>query len=186
MLRLIGQYGDGWYPSEINTPQEYADRLKIIRAAAQEAGRDPQAITPALFRLIAVAPAEQEARAMLDTKPGRLMALGMPAEEWRKVGAKHPFGEHFRGAPDWLPEQYDRETLEEGLAAVPQELLGTGLIWGTPQQVVDKLRAFSDAGVRHMVIFPASALLSRRLAIYGLMAIRSIARSLRNGQHVET
>ncbi|HZR44963.1 MAG TPA: LLM class flavin-dependent oxidoreductase, partial [Ktedonobacteraceae bacterium] len=112
MLRLTGQYGDGWYPSEITSPEEYADKLKVIRATAQEAGRDPQEITPALFQLIAVAPTEQEARRMLDTKPGRLLALGASAEQWRKVGAKHPFGEHFRGAVDWVPEQYDRKTLD--------------------------------------------------------------------------
>ena len=101
---------------------------------------------------------------------------------WRKVGAKHPFGEHFRGTIDWIPEQYDRKTLEEGLAAVPPELIGHGLLWGTPQQVADKLRAFGDVGVRHMVLFPASALLSRRAAIYGLLAIRKIARLVRNSR----
>jgi phthiodiolone/phenolphthiodiolone dimycocerosates ketoreductase len=179
MLRLIGQYGDGWYPSEINSPQDYADRLKIIRTAAQEAGRDPQAITPALFRLIAVAPSEREARQMLDTTPGRLLALGVPADEWRKFGAQHPFGEQFRGAVDWIPEQYDRVMLEEALAAVPPELLGSGLIWGTPEQVANKLREFYEAGVRYMVLGPASALLSRQAAIYGLLAVRKIAHLLR-------
>lgn len=182
MLRLTGQYGDGWYPSEITSPEVYAAKLKIIRAAAQEAGRDPQAITPSLFQLVGVASSEREVRRMLDTKPGRLLALGASSEEWRKVGAEHPFGEHFRGAVDWIPEQYDRQTLEEGLAAVPPELLGSGLLWGTPEQVAGKLRAFGEAGVRHVVLFPASALLSRRAGIYGLLAIRKIARLLRNGQ----
>jgi phthiodiolone/phenolphthiodiolone dimycocerosates ketoreductase len=180
MLRLTGQHGDGWYPSEITSPQEYADRLQIIRVAAQEVGRDPQAITPALFQLIAVAPTQQEAQRMLDTKPGRLLALGASSEQWRKVGVKHPFGEHFRGAIDWIPEQYDRKTLEEALAAVPPELLGYGLLWGTPEQVADKLRVFGEVGVRYVVLFPASALLSRQMAIYGLLAIRKIARLLRS------
>jgi phthiodiolone/phenolphthiodiolone dimycocerosates ketoreductase len=180
MLRLIGQYGDGWYPSEINSPQDYADRLKLIRTVAQEAGRDPQAITPALFRLIAVAPSEREARQMLDTRPGRLLALGVPSDEWRKVGAQHPFGEDFRGAVDWIPEQYNREMLEEALAAVPSELLGSGLIWGTPEQAANKLREFYEAGARYMVLCPASALLSRQAAIYGLLSIRKIAHLLRH------
>ena len=182
MLRLTGRYGDGWYPSEISSPEEYAAKLKIIRATAQEAGRDPQAITPALFQLIGVAHTEQEARRMLDTKPGRLLALGAASEQWRKVGVQHPLGEHFRGATDWIPEHYDRKTLEEGLAAVPPELMGSGLLWGTPEQVADKLRAFGEAGVRHVVLFPASALLSRRAAIYGLLAIRKIARLLKNSR----
>ncbi len=180
MLRMTGLYGDGWYPSEINSPEEYATRLKIIQSAAQEAGRDPQAITPSLFQLIAVAPSEQEARRMLDTRAGRLLALGATSDEWRKVGAQHPFGERFRGAVDWIPEHYDLKTLEEGMAAVPPDLLGHGLLWGTPEQIADKLRAFGQAGARHVVLSPASALASRRAAIYGLLAIRKIASLLRN------
>jgi phthiodiolone/phenolphthiodiolone dimycocerosates ketoreductase len=181
MLRLTGQYGDGWYPSLVHSPEQYAAGLKIIRAAAQEAGRDPEAITPSLFRLIAVAPTEQEAREMLSSKPGRLLVLAASPEQWRKVGAKHPFGEDFRGTVDWIPEQYDRQMLEEGMAAVPPELLGSGLLWGTPEQIADKLRTFGEAGLRHVVLFPASAILSRRASIYGLLAVRKIARLLRNG-----
>jgi hypothetical protein len=26
---------------------------------------------------------------------------------WRKLGAQHPFGEHFRGYVDCVPEQYE-------------------------------------------------------------------------------
>jgi phthiodiolone/phenolphthiodiolone dimycocerosates ketoreductase len=182
MLRLIGQYGDGWYPSLVSTPEEYAAKLKVIRAAAQEAGRDPQAITPALFQLVALAPTEQEARRMLDSKAGRLLALGASSDEWRKVGAQHPFGENFRGTVDWIPEHYDRKMLEDAIAVVPPELIGSRLLWGTPQQVVDKVRAFGEAGVRHVVLSPASALHSRRAAIYGLLALRKIARLLRSGR----
>lgn len=56
MLRLTGQYGDGWYPTGITSPEEYAAKLALMRSAAQEAGRDPQAITPAHIQFIAVAP----------------------------------------------------------------------------------------------------------------------------------
>jgi phthiodiolone/phenolphthiodiolone dimycocerosates ketoreductase len=180
MLKLTGQYGDSWYPSTITSPEEYAARLKIIHDAAREAGRDPETITPAAFLLIAVAPTEQEVRQMLDTKPARLLALGTASEHWQKAGARHPFGENFRGAVDWIPEHYDRQVLEEAMAAVPPELLGAGVLWGTPQQVISKLLAFGEAGARHLVLFPASALLSRRAALYGLLTIRKIAHALRS------
>lgn len=182
MLRLTGQYGDGWLPYPITSPQEYADKLKIVRAAAQEAGRDPHAIIPALVQFIAVAPTEEEVRKMQNSKLGRLFALVASSEEWRKVGAQHPFGEHFRGYIDWLPEQYDRQTLEEALTVVPPELMGYGLLWGTPEQVADQLRAFGAAGVRHVVLLLASAMASRQAAIYGLRATRKIVGLLRNGR----
>ncbi len=182
MLRLTGQYGDGWYPTAIGSPEEYAAKLQLIRDAAQEAGRDPQAITPALIQFLVVAPTEREAREMLDTKFGRVFALQIAAAAWRKVGAQHPFGEHFRGYVDWVPEQYERKTLEEALAAVPPELIGYGLLWGTPEQIAGKLRAFGEVGVRHVGLFPISMIVSRRTAIYGLWAIRKIARLLRNAR----
>src|SRR5438067_97063 len=179
LLWLTGQYGDGWYPTALASQEEYGAKLQIIRVAAQEAGRDPQAITPALVQNFVVAPTEQEARKMLDTRFGRLFALQVASAAWRKVGAQHPFGEHFRGFIDWIPEQYERKMLEEALAAVPPEVLGYGLLWGTPEQVAGKLRAYGEVGVRHVVLVPISAIFSRRASIYGLWAIRKIARWLR-------
>ncbi|MDQ3910545.1 MAG: LLM class flavin-dependent oxidoreductase, partial [Actinomycetota bacterium] len=61
---------------------------------------------------------------------------------------------------------------------MPTELIGYGLLWGTPEQVANKLGAFGEVGLRHVVLNLASALISRSVALYGLRAIRSIARLL--------
>jgi alkanesulfonate monooxygenase SsuD/methylene tetrahydromethanopterin reductase-like flavin-dependent oxidoreductase (luciferase family) len=87
MLRLTGQYADGWLPYPITSPQEYADKLKIVRAAAQEAGRDPSAITAGLVQFIAVAPTQEEVLKMQNSKMGRLFALMAPAKLWRNLGS---------------------------------------------------------------------------------------------------
>ena len=81
-----------------------------------------------------------------------------------------------------MAERYDRQTLEEALASVPSELIGSGLLWGTPEQVAGKLRAFGEVGVRHVGLFPISMIVSRRAALYGMWAIRKIARLVRNGR----
>lgn len=182
MLRLTGQYADGWFPPAIASAEEYAAKLALIRKTAQEAGRDPQAITPALYEFLVVAPSEREVQEMLDSKLGRLIALQVASSEWRKVGAQHPFGEDFRGYVDWVAERYDRQTLQEALASVPPALIGTGLLWGTPEQVADKLRAFGEVGVQHVGLFPISMIVSRRAALYGLWAVHKIARSVRNAR----
>jgi phthiodiolone/phenolphthiodiolone dimycocerosates ketoreductase len=184
MLRLTGQYADGWFPHLVASPEEYAEKLDAIRAAAEEAGRDPQAITPALDQYTMVAPTVQEARALLETKFGRYASglLFASAEEWRKVGAEHSFGEHYGGPSDIVPERYDRKTLEEGIATVPPELIGYGFLWGTPERVAEKLRAFGEVGLRHAVVVSWSTMVSRRAAIYGLRATRRIARLLREDQ----
>ncbi len=179
MLRLTGMYGDGWYPTAITSPAEYASKLALVHAAAREAGRDPEAITPALHRFTVLGSTEQEARARLETKAIRAFGLLAPAERWHKIGREHPFGAQYRSYLDFLPERYDRKTLDAAIAAVPLELLYEGtLLWGTPQQVARKIREFGDAGLRHVVFAPVSGLVSRRAALYSLRALYEIKRLL--------
>jgi phthiodiolone/phenolphthiodiolone dimycocerosates ketoreductase len=183
MLRLTGQYGDGWFPTMVGSPQEYKAKLAVVRAAARDAGRDPAAITPALHQFVAVAPTRHEARAMLDSKLARFATLvGAPAGEWRKAGVEHPFGEHYRGYVDFVPERYGRPALDKAIAAVPASLVGRGLVVGTPQEVVTRLRAFGEAGVQHVVLSLSSAIFSRRAAVYAQLTIPRIAWMLRSGK----
>jgi phthiodiolone/phenolphthiodiolone dimycocerosates ketoreductase len=181
MLRLAGQYGDGWYPVFVASPEDYATRLEVIRAAAREAGRDPDAITPSMHPGVVVAPTEEEAQAMLKSKPVRFFGLLLPDAIWQFFGLRHPFGEDFRGYLDILPETYDRQTVDAAIAAVPQEMV-EGLIWGTPEQVVAKVRAFGEAGLRHIVPLVASAAVSPEAAGYSMEAMTEIAQRLRSGQ----
>lgn len=163
----------------VTSPAEYATSLEIIRAAARDAGRDPNAITPAPHRFVVIGATEQETRAMLNTKAIRAFGLAAPADLWHKVGAEHPLGAQFRGYVDFVPERYDRNTIEAAIAAVPSALLEAGpLLWGTPEQAACKLRAFGEAGLRHVVLAPVSGLVSQQAALYGLRALRSIARRL--------
>ncbi|WP_231639797.1 LLM class flavin-dependent oxidoreductase [Mycobacterium sp. Marseille-P9652] len=180
MLRLTGRYGDGWYPTAVASPSEYSAKLRSVRTAAADAGRDPGAITPALHRFMVVGATERETRAMLETKAIRALGLMTPDDLWRQYGRTHPFGENFNPLVDFVPGNFDRPTLDEAIAAVPVEMIAEGpLLWGTPRQVVAKLRAFGDAGLRHVVLAPVSGLVSKRAALYGLWATGRIARSLR-------
>ncbi len=179
MLELTGRYGDGWYPTAVVSPREYADKLAKVRDAAVEAGRSATSITPALHRFMVIAPSEPEARAMLQAKVIRALGLMAPADLWRQVGVAHPFGEHFNPLVDFIPDRYDRKTMDEAIAAVPAALVEEGpLLWGTTQQVVTKLRAFGDSGLRHVVLAPVSGLVARRSVAFGLWAVGRIARSL--------
>jgi len=180
MLRLTGMYGDGWYPFAIAAPDDYAARLEVIRSAARDAGRDPDAITPALHPISVVAPTEEEARALLDTRPVRYFGLFFPDAVWQLFG-RHPLGENFGGFFELIPESYDRQTIEAALDAVPLELLNA-LFWGTPEQLVARFRAFGEAGMRHVVPIFASALVSPEAASYSMDALHHIAHALRNDQ----
>jgi alkanesulfonate monooxygenase SsuD/methylene tetrahydromethanopterin reductase-like flavin-dependent oxidoreductase (luciferase family) len=42
--------------------------------------------------------------------------------------------------------------------AVPTEVIRNAFLIGTPEQVIDRLRPFGPAGLRHAVLGPVSAL----------------------------
>ena len=48
---------------------------------------------------------------MLDTQAMRFVGLLLSADIWRLFEAQHPFGAHFAGYIDILPETYDRQTV---------------------------------------------------------------------------
>ncbi|PFG38771.1 phthiodiolone/phenolphthiodiolone dimycocerosates ketoreductase [Georgenia soli] len=181
-LELAGRYGDGWYPTTITSPGQYATDLAVVRDAAARAGRNPSSVTPALHRFTVIGRTEAEARAMLATRALRSLALVMSAAEWRAAGARHPFGDDFTGLGQFLPEQADRATLERAVDLVPPELLLHGpLLWGTVEQAADRLREYRAAGLEHVILSPVSGLVSPRAALRGLSATGAIARELRRG-----
>jgi phthiodiolone/phenolphthiodiolone dimycocerosates ketoreductase len=187
MLRLTGQYGDGWYPTAVVSPEEYAAKLDVVRAAARDAGRDPDVVTPALHRFLVVGESEGEVRALLRSAPVRALALAAPAEVWQAAGARNPLGDSVNVMVDLVPERFDRRTLEEAIAAVPDAVLTGGpLLVGTPDQVIARIREFGEAGARHVVLAPVSGLASKRAALFALRATGRIARALarREGRDV--
>jgi phthiodiolone/phenolphthiodiolone dimycocerosates ketoreductase len=179
MLALTGRYGDGWYPTAVASPREYAEKLATVRAAAAEAGRSAASITPALHRFAVIGSSEREARAMLSTRVIRSLGLMASPELWRQAGTVHPFGADFNALVDFVPDRYDRKTMEAAIDAVPDAVMTQGpLMWGSPQQIAAKLRAFGEAGLQHVVLAPVSGLVSKRAALYGLWATGLIARAL--------
>ena len=179
MLRLTGEHGDGWYPTLPMTPGDYEAKLTTIRSAATDAGRDPAAITAGWQAFVIVARTERAARAMLDTRAVRFTALLGDAGLWRRFGVEHPLGERFRGMVDFVPERYTRAELDAAMAAVPVDGLAEVVLWGTPDRLKAKLGEFRDAGLRHLVAQPASAMISRSDALYSLAAIVRIGRFLK-------
>ena len=181
MLGLAGRYGDGWYPASVVSPREYAEKLAVVRSAATESGRSAASITPALHRFVVFGATEREARDMLRNRAIRLLGMAAPADVWRRAGVAHPLGEGFNAIVDFVPDRHDRALIDEAIAAVPEEVMTEGpLLWGTPAQVIAKLRAFGEAGMRHVVLAPVSGLVSKRAALYGLRATAQVARALRH------
>jgi phthiodiolone/phenolphthiodiolone dimycocerosates ketoreductase len=154
MLGITGRFADGWYPTQKMTPDEYARKLGVIRAAAVAAGRSVERFEPALQIQVALgAGRRQVIEQLLKVKPAAAMAMLLPGAVWEKHGLTHPLGETFEGFPDIVPNDVSAEALASAERQVTPELLADGVTAGTVDEIVAELRPLVAAGLRHVVLW---------------------------------
>lgn len=185
MLRLAGRYADGWLPSELMTPDEYARRLAVVRSAAVAAGRDPDGIVAAGGVPIVVAETDAAAHELLRAKPIRFLALHAGAAAWRRHGLAHPFGEEYRGLVELLPHLLTRAEVDRALAAVPDELVAEQAIVGSRETVLKRIGELLAAGMQHPMLIPAGAMASPEAAQYTVESVVWLAGQLRSPDAAE-
>ncbi len=147
-MEVTAQYGDGWLPANL-MPEEYKNNLDKIRETAKKYQREPSEIEPAHFMYAVVAKdAETARKAMLLT--GKMMLLSRP-RILEKIGFQPPtydFEMTFklvfpRDGESWLTRA--KELPDEVVEKAP-------FLFGTPDEVIDKLGKFVEAGCRHFVM----------------------------------
>lgn len=149
-LRVAGRLADGWLPLTTD-PDDYARMLAAVRAAADEAGRGADAVTPGLYARVVVAETREEAVAAIDgSLLMRFIALTRPAEAYAAHGAEHPLGAGAFGLTSFLPTRLGREEALRLAAAVPTPVLRDTVLHGTPDDVAGAVAAFADRGARHV------------------------------------
>lgn len=178
MLRAAGRYADGWYPVSMKVnPGRYSAGLEKIRAAASDADRDPGAITAACLFFVVTGGSTDDVDEALASPAIKAFALNASAQTWRRHGMRHPFGDEFSGAQDFLPAQYDEQTVLSATAEVPPALLRDCFLTGTAADVVDQVAEWRDHGVEYAVIGNFSAV--QRSARRGLMSQVPLTKILR-------
>jgi phthiodiolone/phenolphthiodiolone dimycocerosates ketoreductase len=159
MLDLVGRYGDGWIPWVPTSPESYAERLEIVRRAAERAGRDPLAITPSLNAFVLLADDHEIAHRMLVSEGFRQMAIGFDTQFFAREGIEHPLGTDSSGLVDFVPEWASAQELRAILSKLPDRPLGHEVVLhGTPAEVAAQLTAFGEAGLRHVIVGDLSPL----------------------------
>ena len=97
-----GRLYDGWFPSQPQ-PEEYAAQLQEVRSAARTAGRDPAAITAAMYVTLAIDDDPARADATMDDYLVRYYR--MPAAETR--ARERCFAGTESGAAAWIKSYAD-------------------------------------------------------------------------------
>ncbi|MGH7732522.1 MAG: LLM class flavin-dependent oxidoreductase [Gemmatimonadales bacterium] len=152
MLRAVGRYGDGFFPSFPHTPQEYARRLDAVRAAASDAGRDPMSIVPAMLLFVITGRTTAQVDEALESEVLKVFALNASDEFFAQHGAQHPLGVGFTGAQDLLPQDWDEQTALSYIKGIPPELVLDMYLTGTPNEIIDRVAQWRDCGVRYIVL----------------------------------
>jgi phthiodiolone/phenolphthiodiolone dimycocerosates ketoreductase len=145
MRAMIGELADGWVPMML-TPRMIANDLADIRVAAERAGRDPAAVEVVYHTSVVLGDSKAEALPRLALASKRTF-IGYPAMAAR-LG--HPVTEAY----NYRYLEVQRETQQAVNAAadeIPAEAFaGTG-IYGTPDDWVEQIQAYTEAGVNHFV-----------------------------------
>jgi phthiodiolone/phenolphthiodiolone dimycocerosates ketoreductase len=184
MLGLVGRYADGWIPWIPATPERYAERLAIVRRAAEDAGRNPEAIVPSYNAFTLLADDHEIAHGMLASVGWRQIALGFDPEFYALQGMKHPLASDVSQMLTFVPEWMSAEELRGALAKIPDGTLGHDVVLhGTPSEVALRLKAYEDAGLRHLMVSDLSPLcdIGQMGGVTG--RIIELARVLADGGH---
>ena len=111
MLRITGRYADGWWPAGAYTPEDDAAKLKVVRDAAERAGRDPMAIVPAITQICLIGD-DDELQETLEAPLVKSIILMLTADDLRSSATSTRWGQS--GAGSWISiRELSREKIIE-------------------------------------------------------------------------
>lgn len=173
MLEITGRLADGWWPTQVWSPDQFADKLAVVRSAAERAGRDPDAIVPAATMGLLIGD-EDEVVEMLQAPLLKAWLLQVPAAVLRSRGYEHPMGDDWNGYHDINPGELTRERIADMLGRVDTGALLELFRHGTPQQTARIVKDYCDAGLRVPAIIDYSRMAGQAYAARSAVKIRQV------------
>ena len=178
MLDITGRLADGWLPWWIPL-EEFTESLSRIRSSATSAGRDPDAVTPAMWCYVVAAEDHEETHRLLNHRLPKSQLLIGPSEAFEERGSKHPLGHGFSGLRDYIPTRYGREEILSAIDAIPEEIAHDLTLHGTPDELVAIAREYEAAGLRHIVLWNMSFFADMSLVRESFALVDEIATALK-------
>jgi F420-dependent oxidoreductase-like protein len=166
---LAGEIADGWLPV-LFSPSHVETAKTLLQEGAAVAGRsaDEIAITPIVYTSIDPDPA----RARDAVRDMTALYIGGMGSRERNFYNRLVRSYGFENAAERVQDLYLAGHKEEAKAALPDELLETVCLCGTPDSAAERLRAYADAGVDTLLINPIAPTLAERIA-----QVRTLARA---------
>jgi phthiodiolone/phenolphthiodiolone dimycocerosates ketoreductase len=172
MLRLTGEKADGWLPTKMTAP-DYAKSLTTIRQSAQDAGRDPDRITPGMLGYVLMGPDAEAVRRLTEAPLVRALCVLLPSQVFRDLGVEPPLS-GGSGFHDFIPSAVPREESLRIIDAIPPKVVRHYAFAGTPEQVAEELADYRAQGLRHLVLWNITAFGDASLAGWSFKAMREL------------
>lgn len=176
MLELAGRQADGWLPTMMS-PEDYHEKLTVIRQSAERADRDPDAIVPSMLAYTMVAPDDETLDRLCEHPLVRLLCVLFPAEAYEKVGATPPF-EGGSGFHSFIPTTVSREEAERVLSHIPGSMARNSTLHGTAEQIAEQVRAYEQAGMRDVILWNITPFADPSLAGYSFKEMQRVKQIL--------
>ncbi len=151
MCELTGAYGDGWIPVMMPL-DEYRTRLGWIEEARRRHGREAQPFDVAVRSYVVAHEDHETAHRMLDHPLIKGLCLSLPDWLYKTVGSEHPLGDGFHGLRSYIPSGIPREEALQLIDRVPFELVHQYMLHGTPDDMVDGMSPYIEAGASLIVL----------------------------------
>ncbi|WP_029585024.1 LLM class flavin-dependent oxidoreductase [Bradyrhizobium sp. URHD0069] len=154
-LRLAGKLGDGVLLNTVSSPEYAENAIRIVRTAAEEAGRDWNDFQVAILINTSV---EDDPDAAIDAVRWEVANKFMPEKAASQSTARQRVGEPYID-PDELPRLHaayqagGKTALAKALSVKTVQGLTAS---GTPDDVLKKVQAYRDAGVHLPIVRPAA------------------------------
>jgi len=171
MLRLTGRLGDGWLPTKIPVG-EYARSREVILQAGREAGRDMEPFTPAMLGYVMLAPDEATLARLASEPLVRFLCMTLPPETFRELGVEPPLPEG--GFHNLIPAAVPRAEALRIIDGIPPEVVRSYAFCGTPEQVVEQIRTYEAAGLRHLICWNITPFGDPDLAGWSFQALKEV------------
>jgi phthiodiolone/phenolphthiodiolone dimycocerosates ketoreductase len=157
MLRLTGEFGDGWMPAWPMSPEAYGERRSTIVLHSERAGRP--APECAMHVALVLGQSRDYILELFDNEPlAKLSALMSSADVWAEYGVRHPGGENNRGLLDTIWHDYEPDYLRQLAPTIPAQLLEEFFFIGSVEEVMTRLEGYSSHGLDHVVFLNTTGL----------------------------
>lgn len=151
MLRLTGQYADGWLPVVPLSPEEYGRGKAIVARHAAAVGRPlPES---GLYVFFILGESRRRLEALFEEEPlGKLFAIFGSPQVWRRHGVQHPLGDGHRGVVDVIVHDLDAAMLRRLAPTIPFEVVEEFVFMGSVDEIAERLGGYAERGCQHVVL----------------------------------